>query len=208
MSFYKVVVSFLKPLVKLFYRVTVIGKENEPDGNYMLCANHSSFVDPALTACFVKRQIRFIARKSLTQSGFLSWLFRNVGVITVDRDKVDLASLRTVISACRNGDSIAIFPQGTRVRRTAPKSEQAMSGAGLIAAQCKIPVLPVSIVTKRLMPGIFRKTYVIIGKPIMPEEYLGDGERTKKEISEYIFEKVCTPFETEFSKLKHYDKNC
>ena len=208
MSFYKVAKSISKPFVKLLFRVTVIGKENEPEGNYLLCANHSSFADPLLTACFLKNKIRFISRKSLTDNSFLSWIFRNVCVITVDRDKPDLASLRTVISACKNGDCIGIFPQGTRVRRTVPESEQAMSGAGLIAAQCKIPVLPVSVVTKRLMPGIFRKTYVIIGKPIMPEEYLGDGERTKKEISEYMFEKVCVPFETDFSQIKHYDKNC
>lgn len=54
---------------------------------------------------------------------------------------------------------------------------------------------------------IFRKTYLVIGKPLSYEECVGNGSRTKKEIAEYIFSKVCEPFATPFGDMKNYDKN-
>jgi len=207
MSFYKAATTLLRPLTKLFFRITVIGGENEPDEPYIMCANHSSYIDPVLCACNLKRPLRLVARGSLTKFKLYNWLFKKVNVITVDREHIDLSSLRTIISACKSGDCIGIFPQGTRMRRTEPKPEQAMSGVALIASQCKVKVLPVSIVTKRRMPGFFRKTYLIVGKPITYEEYTGDGSRSKKEIAEFMFGKVCEPFSVSFEDLKAYDKN-
>ncbi len=207
MNFYAVAVNLLRPLIKVFFRTTVIGRENEPDETYIMCANHSSFIDPVLCACNLKCQLRLVARGSLARFKIFDWIFKKVNVIKIDREHIDLSSMRTIISACKAGDCIGIFPQGTRMRRSEPKPEQAMSGAALIASQCKVKVLPISIVTKRRMPGFFRKTYIIIGKPITPEEYIGDGSRSKKEISEFIFKKVCEPFSVPFEDLKNYDKN-
>ena len=51
------------------------------------------------------------------------------------------------------------------------------------------------------------ETYLVIGKPLSYEECVGNGSRTKKEIAEYIFSKVCEPFATPFGDMKNYDKN-
>lgn len=207
MSFYSNAVGFLRPIVRFFFRVTVIGAENEPNEPYIMCANHSSFIDPVLCGCFLKRKLRLVGRSSLTRHKALAWLYNKVDVIPVDREHIDLSSLRTIISACASGDCIGIFPQGTRMRRVEPKPEQAMSGLGLIASRCKVKVLPVSIVTKRRMPGFFRKTYLIVGKAVSYDEYAAN-DRSKKEMAEFIFSRVCQPFSTPFSQLKRYDNNC
>ena len=191
MSFYSGAVRFLRPIVRLFFRVTVIGAENEPDAPYLMCANHSSYIDPVLCACFLKNQIHFIARSSLVRFRFFAWLFRHAKAVPIDRENIDISALRTVIGICR----------------VEPMPEQAMSGSGLIVSQGRVAVLPVSIVTKRRMPGFFRKTYLVIGKPLSYEECVGNGSRTKKEIAEYIFSKVCEPFATPFGDMKNYDKN-
>lgn len=207
MSFYSTAVKLFRPLTKLFFRVTLIGGENEPDEPYIMCANHSSYIDPVLCACNLKRTLRLVARGSLARFKIFNWLFKKLDVIKIDREHIELSSMRTIISACRSGECIGIFPQGTRMRRVEPKPEQAMSGVALIASQCKAKILPVSIVTKRRMPGFFRKTYLIVGKPITYEEYIGDGSRSKKEIAEFLFGKVCEPFSVPFEDLKAYDKN-
>lgn len=207
MSFYSGAVRFLRPIVRLFFRVTVIGAENEPDAPYLMCANHSSYIDPVLCACFLKNQIHFIARSSLVRFRFFAWLFRHAKAVPIDRENIDISALRTVIGICRSGECVGIFAQGTRMRRVEPMPEQAMSGSGLIVSQGRVAVLPVSIVTKRRMPGFFRKTYLVIGKPLSYEECVGNGSRTKKEIAQYIFSKVCEPFATPFGDMKNYDKN-
>ncbi len=207
MSFYGNAVRILRPIIRCFYRVTVIGSENEPDTPFVLCTNHSSFIDPIICCCFIKKPLRFIARSSLSRFRPINWLFKKANVIPISRDYTDLTAMRTVIGAAKNGDCIGIFPQGTRMRRVEPQPEQAMPGIALIGSQTNAPMLPVSIITKRRMPGFFRKTYLIIGKPVPPEEYLGNGVKTKKETAAFIFSKVCEPFAIPFEELKNHDKD-
>jgi len=193
--FYDTVRKLITPIVKALYRIEVTGLENEPDETYIVCANHSSFIDPALIACTLKKPVRFVARSTLARFKFMNWLFSKANVITIQRGKGDVSAVRAIIAAVKNGDCVGIFPQGTRKRRILPEPEQAEGGLGLIAASTQVPVLPVSIVTKLLMPGIFRKTKLVVGKPIPASEYLHFCENpTKKQIAEYCFAPVCNEF--------------
>lgn len=195
--FYNTAKKLLAPLVRALYRIEVTGKENEPDGPYIVCTNHSSFIDPAFIACCLKNPIRFVARSTLARFKFMSWLFNKAKVITIQRGKSDVSAVRAIIAAVKNGDCVGIFPQGTRMRRVLPEPSQAEGGLGLIAASTQVPVLPVSIITKRLMPGVFRRTKIVIGKPISASEYLHFCENpTKKQIAEYCFALVCGEFKT------------
>ncbi|MEG1743454.1 MAG: hypothetical protein RR246_04730, partial [Clostridia bacterium] len=75
-----------------------------------------------------------------------------------------------------------------------PLPEQAEGGLGLIASLTHMPILPVSIVTKKRKLMMFHKTKFIIGKPIASDEYMNYGGIKRKDISEYLFSKVCEPF--------------
>ena len=78
------------------------------------------------------------------------------------------------------------------------QKEQALPGFSLIGCMAKATVLPVSIVTKSLRPRLFRRTRLIIHKPVTYEEYSSISEKpTKPEISYYLFDKVCEPFKKE-----------
>lgn len=181
----------------------VIGKENEPTTNYISCANHSSYIDPLLMAYALKQSQRFVARSSLIRFKFFNWLFRNVKVITINRGKSDVAAVRLIVDTIKEGNCVGIFPQGTRMRGILPRPEQAQAGIALMATMTEVPVLPISIITKRLCPGFFRRTTIVIGKPIPPEEYLNCCENArKKDIAEYIFSAVCKPFEDSGIKFK------
>ena len=48
MRLYKFLVSVVVPVFRLFFRVRITGKENMPDGATVVCANHTSMLDPFL----------------------------------------------------------------------------------------------------------------------------------------------------------------
>ena len=191
--------SFLKGLLKypfrLLYRVKIEGKENEPDGAYIVCANHSSLVDPILVTASLKQNQRWLAKRELTKNWFMKFVFKVTKSIPINREGLDTPAIRECINAIKGGTSVGIFPQGTRMRRIEPQPDQALSGVSLIACMAKATVLPVSIVTKRRQPGIFRKTRIVIGKPVTYEEYTSVTDtRDKQAMTEYLFGKVCEGF--------------
>lgn len=191
--------SFLKKTVnypcKLFFRVKVEGKENEPAYPYIVCGNHSSYLDPVLVAIALKANPVWIGKRELLNHAFMRWLFRVTGTIPIKREGFDTAALRKCVSTVKNGNVLGIFPQGTRMRGVDPVPSQAHAGLALIAETAKAAVLPVSIVTRARQPKLFSKTRIIIHKPISYDEYMGISEHpTKKDITEYIFSRVCDPF--------------
>ena len=55
-------------------------------------------------------------------------------------------------------------------------------------------MLPVLIRNQDWRVGLFHRTEIVIGRPIMPEEFLpeGEGERANyADVSKYIFDRIC-----------------
>lgn len=195
MSLYSFFKAMIKYPCKLLYRVKVVGKENEPNGAYIVCANHSSFADPVIVTVCLKQKPRWVAKHDLKVHAFMRFAFRVTNAIPINREGLDTAALHECINSVKGGSSIGIFPQGTRMRKVEPEANQAHAGVALIACMSKATILPVSIVTKKRQPKMFRRTTLVIGKPITYEEYSNISEKpSKQEMTEYIFGKVCEPF--------------
>jgi 1-acyl-sn-glycerol-3-phosphate acyltransferase len=198
MSAYGFLKALFKIPMRLLYRVKVEGRENEPEGPYLVCANHSSFCDPILITASLKQKHKWLAKKELENHAFMRLVFRITGAVTIDRDGLDTTALHACIDALKEGTSVGIFPQGTRMPGVVPQKEQALPGFSLISCMAEATVLPVSIVTKSLRPRVFRRTRLIIHKPVSYREYTSISEKpTKPEISYYLFDKVCEPFKKE-----------
>ncbi|MBO4501245.1 MAG: 1-acyl-sn-glycerol-3-phosphate acyltransferase [Clostridia bacterium] len=195
MSSYGFLKALFKYPMRLLYRVKVEGRENEPDTPYLVCANHSSFCDPILITATLKQKHKWLAKKQLKDHAFMRLVFRITGAVTIDREGLDTTALHACIDALKAGTSVGIFPQGTRMPGVVPQKDQALPGFSLIACMAQATVLPVSIVTKSLRPRLFRRTRLIIHKPVPYEEYTAISEKpTKPEISYFLFDKVCEPF--------------
>ena len=66
---YRFLQIVVKPFYKLFFRMEVIGQENElMDGPCLICANHISNHDILFLALNLKRQIYFFAKRELFNS--------------------------------------------------------------------------------------------------------------------------------------------
>lgn len=192
---YRLVYYLAYPFFRLFCHFKVKGRENIPKENFIIIANHTAYKDPLILAYAVKRKnIRFIAKDDLQRFLFFRLVFKALKVIAIKRNSSDLSALRESVSAIEQGDSLCIFPQGTRIKGTPPTKEQALAGVGMIIARSKCNVLPIAIKYPNNAGGS-RKIKVEIGKPISYDEYMKpdeNGEPPRRvETAQIVFDKVC-----------------
>lgn len=161
---------FVNVFVHLFYRFRVTGAERIRDGAAMVCANHSSWVDPFLVAiAFGKRNhLRIMGKVELFRIPVVGWFLRRIGMFPVDRSVKDVTAIRTAMKLIRDGSKVVIFPEGTRVAED--DAVIAKSGAVKIADHMSVPVYPVFIPRKK---PVFSRVDVIIGEPITFEKQAG-----------------------------------
>ena len=100
---------------KIVYRFEVIGTENIPkEGPVIICGNHRSFLDPPLMEVTTGRYTRFLAKEELTKNKFLAFLGYVFDAILVKRDSKEVVALKESLKTLKNGDCLALFPEGTR----------------------------------------------------------------------------------------------
>lgn len=194
MRLYKAVVGAADILLRVIFRMKVTGKENMPkNGACFVCGNHLSNWDPVFLAAAVRRPVFFMAKKELFNIPVIKSLLRTVGAFPIDRDGADLTAMKTALGHIKYGNSLGIFPQGTRCMGMAPEEHRIKNGTGMLVYKTQADVVPVSIYTKDYRVKLFRKVYVTIGKPIKFENY-NAGEKSPEEyqkISDAIFDTIC-----------------
>ncbi len=63
---YKGIYKFIKGIYYLIYNIKVEGKENIPEGNFIIASNHMSYADPPVLAVTAgTSRYSFVAKKSL-----------------------------------------------------------------------------------------------------------------------------------------------
>lgn len=194
--FYGVIYFLFAWLFKLLFRIRVVGSENEPDeGGYLVCANHNSALDPIfLCYAFRKRQMRLMAKKELFSIPILGWLIKGLGAFPVDRKNNDVGAIRHSVELVKKGRCLCIFPQGHRNPGVDPRTTKVKNGAAMIAVRAEADILPIYILCKNNRPRLFRKTTVIIGKPIALSslEYDAEASGEYTRMSNLIFDRICT----------------
>lgn len=152
---------------KIVYRAEIIGKENIPKGEtFIFCGNHRNYLDPPLMVATVGRQVRFMAKEELRKNPFFAFLGVIFDGIYVKRNSKDVTALKTTLKALKNGESIALFPEGTR--NGLEKGEKVKDGAAFMALRTNTKVIPVGI-----SGGLkkFEKVKITYGKPIDLSKY-------------------------------------
>ncbi|MBO4212965.1 MAG: 1-acyl-sn-glycerol-3-phosphate acyltransferase [Clostridia bacterium] len=192
---YKRYYRWLGWFVRFIFHVKVVGYENIPkkDG-FLVCSNHLSGTDPIKICCAMKgHQIFYMAKKELFSQPILGKVITQLGAFPVDRKNVGVESIKRIISILESGDSAGIFPQGTRHAGEDPRTTSVRNGAGMIAVRSKADVLPVFIATKDHKHKLFRKTTIIIGKPMsFKDREASEGtSQLYGEITKEIFDEIC-----------------
>ncbi len=193
MSFYSKAKFLLAGLIRKLWRIKVVGKENEiANKNYLICANHISMLDPVVIGAAIKHNPRYMAKAEIMRVPVLKSLLKALGAFSLDRGGSDVAAIKKTINMLKDGESVVMFPQGTRHKGVDPKTTAVKFGCSMIAQKAEVGVLPVFIKVKNHRVRIFRKTVVIIGKEITYDELkaVSKGGEDHKSAAEYIFSRI------------------
>ena len=177
---------------KVLFFVKIEGRENIPkDRNCVLMGNHQCILDPLMLAlCVPDREIHFMGKKELWNNKLLGWAFTKVHGFPVDRGNMDMGAIRTAMNVLKEGDTLGIFPEGTRSRTG--HMLPLLGGASMLALRSRCDVIPVYI-DGNYRP--FRRMTVRVGRPVQMDDLL--ALRVTKETCDTLTGRI----EAEFAQL-------
>ncbi len=183
--------GLVKAGLRLCFRLRGEGLERVPPGGLLLVSNHASYLDPLAVGAVVPREIYYLARRSLFR-GPMAGLLTSVNTIPTARERPEPAALRKILGLLATGHGVLIFPEGTR--SVDGELQSAEPGAGFLAAQAQVPILPVRVFGSfEALPRSARlprpsPIRIVIGSPYPPRP-LGEGE-TKKDYYRSLAEEM------------------
>jgi len=148
--------SFAMSLLGAVWGVKVTGLDLVPRSGPLIAAfNHASLLDGPLVSAAIApaRQPRFLGKKELFRYPLLGWFMRNGGAIPLDRGTGDHAAMRAALGILERGGSIALSPEGTRVKPGQVRPPKA--GVSFLAAKTGARVVPIHLVGTAEFPCRF-----------------------------------------------------
>lgn len=198
--FYVIFFAILLIPVLLLFPTKFIHRENLPKRGTraLLTSNHFSLMDPVIYDIFFFRKFRIIGKKEIFKTKVGDFLLRDFGAIPVDREQMTPSTYKETMKQLKKNRQILIFPEGTRNRTGTTELQEIKSGFMLFASKGETAITPMLMYRK---PKIFRKNYIIIGKPF---EIVGENTKrlTKEELEENLerYLKVMADLKTELTE--------
>ncbi len=185
-------------LSRFVYRFDIKGDEHIPvEGPAVLVCNHVSFIDAVLLMAASPRPIRFIMDHRIFKVPVLGWLFKLAKAIPIAPQKEDPAAYEAAfakaLGVLREGDLLAIFPEGAITRDGAlqPFKGGVMKIVDSARAEgIEPPVIPMALtnlwgsffsrielrggepvaMVKPFRRGFFSRVGLNVGAPVAPAE--------------------------------------
>lgn len=151
----------------LFCNLKVIGRQNVPKkGFFIVASNHVSAIDPFLVVFAIRRITAYMAKKELFETRAGRIFLNLLGAFAVNREKLEVSTIKTAIAIKQTNWVLGLFPQGTR--EIDGNMEHISRGFAAIAKITKSDILPVKITgaTKEERKPFKGNMKIIIGKPI------------------------------------------
>ena len=173
---YNVIGALSTPVLRGIFRLRVEGLENVPaTGVCVLASNHLSSFDPwpLGVPLWPRRQLRVMAKSELYWFP-LSVVIRGAGAFPVRRGQRDTVAIETGVQLAREGNIVAMFPEGTRRHKGLVKRFEARphSGAARIALEADVPLIPAAVKgTDRLLR--LARLHVAYGAPVDLDDLRG-----------------------------------
>ena len=135
--------DFLSIVFRAFFRLEVKGLDNvaKAGANAVIALNHVSFLDPPLAVSILPKRPVFAIDVAMSKHWWIQPFLKFVRTLALDPLKP--FSLRTLINAVRDGNTLVIFPEG-RITVTGSLMK-IYDGAAMIADKADAMVVPVRI---------------------------------------------------------------
>ena len=159
------VFKIVKWLYVNFTHVTVENEELMPkEGPVIITLNHLSRLDfPALIMLERYNDIYCVAADSYRNFPIFGKFINDSDMIWIDRTKADFAAMKRIMTELKNGNIIALAPEGTRSKTQALL--QGKEGVTMIASKTHMPLISAAMIgTEKWMDAIkrFRKPRITI----------------------------------------------
>jgi 1-acyl-sn-glycerol-3-phosphate acyltransferase len=125
----------------------------DPNQSYVFIANHRSYLDTATLFAFLGRRIGMISKKEVLKVPILGYGMGYVNIMAIDRTNRELAikTMEAATERLRSGLSFGVFAEGTRAKPG--EFLQLKKGAFYMAAQARVPIVPVAIKNTDVLMG-------------------------------------------------------
>jgi 1-acyl-sn-glycerol-3-phosphate acyltransferase len=156
----------LQPLVQVFARLRVYGKERVPlEGGVVLACNHFSWIDPPALGAASPRTVNFMAKVEAHGVPGLGELIRAFGCYPVRRGESDREAVRVMRQLVADGRALGMFVEGTRQLGGVPGT--VLPGAAMVALQEGAPIVPAAVHgSQTWRPGNFHPVSLAWGEPL------------------------------------------
>ncbi len=164
----------------LLYPTFVKRKSKLPKGKCIFVCNHLSNIDALLLLNIFTRTQHVLAKKELYKRPLLRAFLKGMKTIPIDRENVEISTVKQCLKLLKNNKTLTIFPEGTRNKTQEPILE-IKNGAGIFAVKSSAPIVPIWIKKK---PRLFRFNTIYIGEPfyITKEQSDNSGEIIKEQL--------------------------
>jgi 1-acyl-sn-glycerol-3-phosphate acyltransferase len=190
---YSLIAALTWPLVRGVYRLEARGIENLPEGGCVLACNHVSSFDPWPLGMplWPEHGLRFMAKSELYWFP-MSKVVDGAGAFPVKRGQRDTVAMETAIELAREGNMVAMFPEGTRRVKGLMKTREARprTGAARIALEAGVPLVPAAVSgTDRLLR--LGKLRVAYGAPVDIDDLRGlGGHDAAQQATDRLMERI------------------
>lgn len=128
------------PIVRLIYRLRVIGHEHIPEkGGVLLLPNHITWADAFFVSAACHRRVRFVMFDGFMNAKGIGWFARVFDTVPISSNRAKDA-IRLVSDALQSGDVVCLFAEG-ELSRTGCLQE-IKRGFELMARKAHAPVIP------------------------------------------------------------------
>lgn len=184
-----------------------------PNGPFIICPNHSSYIDILALYRLFPRYFVFMGKAEINRWPLFNIFFTMGMNISVDRNSNTSAHLafERAKAEIDLGHSIAIFPEGT-IPTDAPNMRGFKNGAFKLAIEKNVPIVPVTFLDnwKRLQTGAVLRakggpgwSRVVIHPPVYPEVY---GPAGVVQMKHDVFKIIEAPLTLQYGSKQRADR--
>lgn len=160
-------------LLRLYFRLTVVGLENLPlSGPVLVAGNHSGFLDGPIVMIMLARPSSFLAKSELYR-GPLRAVLEFARQIPIHRGTPDRSGLQAGLRVLEGCGVLGVFPEGTRGTGELTSIQH---GIGYLALRGGCPIVPVvctgtaaALPKGKALPRLRAPIEIVFGKPFMLE---------------------------------------
>ncbi|KGM95058.1 acyl-phosphate glycerol 3-phosphate acyltransferase [Clostridium novyi A str. 4552] len=175
--------------------VNAKGLERIPDEACCFIANHQGDFDIVTILATIDKPMGFIAKKEMEKLPIISWWMQQMQCVFMDRQNVReaLKSINQGSENMKNGQSMVIFPEGTRSKSST--MGEFKKGSLKMATKAKVPIVPITL------DGTYKiyednngkikggEVKLVVGEPIYLENL---SREDQKNISEIVKSKIAS----------------